>query len=85
MMGVKLRSAWDLQIIYSNAGKQFFKCKHNSKTLGKLLSISQIVLIQFLNIVWTKSGNWTTLLTPFSFVYIVDFEQSLLGRIFPHS
>ena len=56
-MGVKLRSAADPQIIYSNAGKQFLTRKHNRKTLGKVISISQNALIQFDKVMWTQLGN----------------------------
>ena len=40
-MAVKLRLAADAQIIWNKDSKQFYTCKHNSKTLGKFISISQ--------------------------------------------
>ena len=56
-MGAKLCAAGDPQIMSSNAGKQFFTCKHNKKTLGKVISISQSVPIKFMKLVWKQSGN----------------------------
>ena len=40
---IKQRLAVDLQIICSNAGKQFFTCKLKRKTLGKVIKISKRV------------------------------------------
>ena len=57
MMSAKLRSAGKPKIIQSNAGKPFFTCKDNIKTLGKVISISQSILIQYLKEVWTQLGN----------------------------
>ena len=45
---LKLRSVVDPQVIWNDSGKKFFTRKHNSKTLRKLISISQSVVIQFL-------------------------------------
>ena len=45
---IKLGLAEDAQMIQNNAGKQFFTCKHNMKTLGKIISISQSTIFQFL-------------------------------------
>ena len=58
MMGVKLCSAEDPQIIQSNAGKQFSTCKHNRETLGKVISIAQSAQIQSIKVmVWTQLEN----------------------------
>ena len=57
MMGAKLRSAEEPQIIQSNAGKPFFACKNYRKTLGKVMSISRSVIIQYLKEKWVKLGN----------------------------
>ena len=43
MTTVKLHSAVGAhaQMIQNNAGEPFFMCRHNGKTLGKVISISQ--------------------------------------------
>ena len=56
MIGVKLRSIGDSQVMQGNAGKQFYTFRHNRKT-GKVISISQSVLIQFLKVVWKQLEN----------------------------
>ena len=45
----KLHSTMGVQMKQNNTEKQYFTCKHNRKTLGKLITISRIIF-QFLNI-----------------------------------
>ena len=48
MMAARLCLVVDAQIIQSNTGKQFFTCKPDRKTEGKLTSISQSIVFHFL-------------------------------------
>ena len=51
VVAVKLCSAADIQMIWNNAEKEFFTCKHNSNKLGKVTSVSQSRVSQFFLIV----------------------------------
>ena len=48
MMAARLCLVADAQIIQSNTWKQFFTCKPDRKTEGKLTSISQSIVFHFL-------------------------------------
>ena len=48
MVAARLCLVVDTQIIRSNTGKQFFTCKPDRKTEGKLISISQSIVFHFL-------------------------------------
>ena len=51
MTTVKLGSAADAKMMKNNAGEQFFTGKHNKKTLGKVISVSQNTTFQFPKVV----------------------------------
>ena len=48
MMAARLCLVVDVQIIQSYIGKQFFTCKPDRKTEGKLICIYQIIAFHFL-------------------------------------
>ena len=48
MMAIRLYSAVDAQTKYDNVRKKFFTRKRISKTLGKVILISQDIRFQFL-------------------------------------
>ena len=57
VLAVRLCSTVDAQMIKNNAGKQLFACKHCRKIPGKIISISQSKVIQFLKVVSSQLGN----------------------------
>ena len=48
MMPARLCLVVDAQAMQSNTGKQFFTCKRDRKTEGKLISIFQSIVFPFL-------------------------------------